>query len=229
MDYLAQGFIEAFKLLLQGHEETYDAILTTLKVSSFSILISLIIGLPGGFALGYYSFPGKKHIRAIVDTLLALPTVVVGLLVYAFITRKGPLGDFNLLFEASGIIAGQVILILPIVISLSATGEESLHERLRSTLITLGADTKRILVSTLYESRYAVMTAAATAYGRAISEVGVSMMVGGNIKWHTRTITTAITLETGKGEFAMGIALGIVLLLIGFAANWLLIFFRKRA
>jgi tungstate transport system permease protein len=119
MDYLAQGFIEAFKLLLQGHEETYDAILTTLKVSSFSILISLIIGLPGGFALGYYSFPGKKHIRAIVDTLLALPTVVVGLLVYAFITRKGPLGDFNLLFEASGIIAGQVILILPIVISLS--------------------------------------------------------------------------------------------------------------
>jgi tungstate transport system permease protein len=96
-------------------------------------------------------------------------------------------------------------------------------------LITLGADTKRILVSTLYESRYAVMTAAATAYGRAISEVGVSMMVGGNIKWHTRTITTAITLETGKGEFAMGIALGIVLLLIGFAANWLLIFFRKRA
>jgi tungstate transport system permease protein len=229
MDYLAQGFIEAFKLLLQGHEETYDAILTTLKVSSFSILISLIIGLPGGFALGYYSFPGKKHIRAIVDTLLALPTVVVGLLVYAFITRKGPLGDFNLLFEASGIIAGQVILILPIVISLSATGVESLDERLRSTLITLGADTKRILVSTLYESRYAVMTAAATAYGRAISEVGVSMMVGGNIKWHTRTITTAITLETGKGEFAMGIALGIVLLLIGFAANWLLIFFRKRA
>lgn len=229
MDYLVQGFFEAFTLLFQGNEETYDAIFTTLKVSSFSILISLTIGLPAGFALGYYSFPGKKHIRAFVDTLLALPTVVVGLLVYAFITKRGPLGNFNLLFEASGIIAGQVILILPIVISLSATGVESLDERLRSTLITLGADTKRILISTLYESRFAVMTAAATAYGRAISEVGVSMMVGGNIKWHTRTITTAITLETGKGEFALGIALGIVLLLIGFAANWLLIFFRKRA
>ena len=229
MDYLAQGFFDAFNLLVHGHEETYDAIFTTLKVSSFSILFSLIIGLPAGFALGYYSFPGKKHIRAVVDTLLALPTVVVGLLVYAFITKKGPLGDFNLLFEASGIIAGQIILILPIVISLSATGVESLDERLRSTLITLGANTKRILISTLYESRYAVMTAAATAYGRAISEVGVSMMVGGNIKWHTRTITTAITLETGKGEFAMGIALGIVLLLIGFAVNWILIFFRKRA
>lgn len=229
MDYLVQGFFDAFRLLFQGHEETYDAIFTTLKVSSFSIFISLIIGLPSGFALGYYSFPGKKHIRAVVDTLLALPTVVVGLLVYAFITKRGPLGNFNLLFEASGIIAGQVILILPIVLSLTATGVESLDERLRSTLITLGADTKRILISTLYESRFAVLTAAATAYGRAISEVGVSMMVGGNIKWHTRTITTAITLETGKGEFAMGIALGIVLLIIGFAANWLLIFFRKRA
>jgi len=229
MDYLVQGFFDAFKLLFKGNPETYDAVFTTLKVSSLSILISLIIGLPCGFALSYYKFPGKKHIRAVVDTLLSLPTVVVGLLVYAFITRKGPLGDFNLLFETSGIIAGQVILILPIVISLSATGIESLDERLRSTLITLGASQKRILISTLYESRFAVMTAAATAYGRAISEVGVSMMVGGNIKWHTRTITTAITLETGKGEFAMGIALGIVLLMISFIVNWGLIFFRKRA
>ena len=229
MDYLTEGFFNAFVLLFQGHDETYDAIYTTLKVSSFSIMISLIIGLPCGFALSYYNFPGKKHIRAFVDTLLSLPTVVVGLLVYAFITRKGPLGDFNLLFETSGIIVGQVILILPVVISLSATGIESLDERLRSTLITLGASPKRILISTLYESRFAVMTAAATAYGRAISEVGVSMMVGGNIKWHTRTITTAITLETGKGEFAMGIALGIVLLLVSFAVNGTLIFFRKRS
>jgi len=229
MDYLIQGFFDAFRLLFHGDAETYDAIFTTLNVSSFSILISLIIGLPCGFLLSYYSFPGKRQIRAVVDTLLSLPTVVVGLLVYAFITKKGPLGDFKLLFETSGIIAGQVILILPLVISLCATGIESLDERLRNTLITLGASPGRILISTLYESRFAVMTAAATAYGRAISEVGVSMMIGGNIKWHTRTITTAITLETGKGEFAMGIALGIVLLLISFSVNWALIFFRKRA
>lgn len=229
MDYLTEGFLNAFVLLFQVHDETYDAIYTTLKVSSFSIMISLIIGLPCGFALSYYNFPGKKQIRAVVDTLLSLPTVVVGLLVYAFITRKGPFGDYNLLFEASGIVVGQAILILPVVISLSATGIESLDERLRSTLITLGAGPRRILISTLYESRFAVMTAAAAAYGRAISEVGVSMMVGGNIKWHTRTITTAITLETGKGEFAMGIALGIVLLLVSFAVNGSLIFFRKRS
>jgi tungstate transport system permease protein len=229
MEFLVEGFFSAFVLLFQGHPETYDAIFTTLEVSSFAILISLIIGLPFGFALSYYNFPGKRHVRAVVDTLLALPTVVVGLLVYAFITKKGPLGDFNLLFQTSGIIVGQVILVIPVVISLTASGIESLDERLRSTLITLGASPRRILLSTLYESRFAVMTAAVSAYGRAISEVGVSMMVGGNIKWHTRTITTAITLETGKGEFAMGIALGIVLLMISFAVNWALIFFRKRA
>lgn len=228
MDYLTEGFINAFILLIQGNEETYSAVYTTVYVSTFSIFISLLMGLPLGFVLAYYEFMGKKQIRAVVDTLLALPTVVVGLLVYAFITSRGPLGDYGLLFNRSGIIVGQTILILPVVVSLSATAIESLDERLRSTLITLGARGKKIIISTLYESRFAIMTAAAAAYGRAISEVGVSMMVGGNIKWHTRTITTAIALETGKGEFAMGIALGIVLLLIGFIVNWMLIFLRKR-
>lgn len=228
MDYLAEGFVNAFKMLLTGNAETYSAVYTTVYVSTFSIIISLIIGLPLGFVLSYYEFTGKKQIRAVVDTLLGLPTVAVGLLVYAFITRRGPLGEFDLLFNRSGIIVGQTLLVVPVVISLSASAIESLDERLRHTLITLGARGKKIIISTLYESRFAIMTAAAAAYGRAISEVGVSMMVGGNIKWHTRTITTAIALETGKGEFAMGIALGIVLLLIGFIVNWLLIFLRKR-
>ncbi len=229
MDYLYDGFLNAFVLLFQGHDETYDAIFTTVRVSSLSILFSLLVGLPAGFFMGHYEFPGRKYLRAVVDTLLALPTVVVGLLVYAFITQRAPFGHMGLLFNTSGIVVGQFILIIPIVISLTATGIESLDGRLNPTLVTLGAGKKRIIVSTLYEARFAIMTAAVTAYGRAISEVGVSMMVGGNIKWHTRTITTAITLETGKGEFAMGIALGIVLLLIGFAVNWVLIFFRKRA
>jgi tungstate transport system permease protein len=228
MDYLAEGFMSAFKMLLTGNAETYNAVYTTVYVSTFSILISLIIGLPLGFVLSYYEFTGKKQIRAVVDTLLGLPTVAVGLLVYAFITRRGPLGELDLLFNRSGIIVGQTLLVVPVIISLSASAIESLDERLRHTLITLGARGKKIIISTLYESRFAIMTAAAAAYGRAISEVGVSMMVGGNIKWHTRTITTAIALETGKGEFAMGIALGIVLLLIGFIVNWLLIFLRKR-
>jgi tungstate transport system permease protein len=228
MDYLAQGCVNAFRLLFSGDPETWSAIVTTLKISSASITITLILGLPLGFCLGYYTFPGKRQLRALVDTLLALPTVVVGLLVYAFVSSRGPLGHLGLLFEVSGVILAQVVLILPIVISLTATAIESLDERLRSTLITLGARGLRIITGSLYEARFAIMAAAVTAYGRAIAEVGISMMIGGNIKWHTRTITTAIALETGKGEFAMGIALGVVLLIIGFTVNGALIFFRRR-
>ncbi len=164
-----------------------------------------------------------------VDTLLALPTVVVGLLVYAFISRRGPLGELGLLFTIPGIAVAQTILITPIVISLTATAIESLDRRLKTTLIALGARGRQIVVTSLLEARYAVMIAAVIAYGRAISEVGASMMFGGNIKWHSRTITTAIALETGKGEFAMGIALGLVLLALAFFVNFLLIFLKRRS
>ncbi|MBN2039103.1 MAG: ABC transporter permease [Spirochaetes bacterium] len=229
MDYIINGFITGIKLLITGDQETYSAIFVTLKASSFSILLSLAIGIPAGFLIGYKDFPGKKQIRAITDTLLALPTVVVGLLVYAFISRKGPLGEFGLLFTIPGIVIAQIILVLPIVISLTATGIEGLDSRLKDTLKTLGAKGRQIAVTSIAEAKYAVFAAAVTAYGRAISEVGVSMMIGGNIKWDTRTITTTITLETGKGEFSMGIALGLVLLIIAFTVNWSLIFLKRRA
>ena len=156
-----------------------------------------------------------------------MPTVVVGLLVYAFITKRGPFGGYGLLFSISGIIIAQIILILPIVISLTATAIEGLDKRLYMTLITLGAKRRQVLLTSLWESRFAVLVAAFTAYGRAVSEVGVSMMIGGNIKGHTRTLTTAIALESGKGDFAMGIALGIVLLFIAFIVNFTLAFLKK--
>ncbi|MDT8272093.1 MAG: ABC transporter permease [Desulfomonilia bacterium] len=229
MDYLAQGFIEAIRLLVSLDEVAYSAVYTTLRVSTLSIFMSLMIGIPCGFGLGYFDFPGKKPIRSVVDTLLAMPTVVVGLFVYAFVTRRGPLGELGLLFTIPGIAVAQTILVLPIVISLTATAIESLDRRFRFTLISLGARRTQIVMTSLMEARFAVLIAGITAYGRAISEVGVSMMIGGNIKWHTRTITTAIALETGKGEFAMGIALGIVLLALAFAVNGALAFLRKRS
>jgi tungstate transport system permease protein len=229
MEYITQGFIQAIKLILAGDAQTYSAIFTTLKVSTLSISISLLIGIPLGFFLGYFTFPGKKHCRAIVDSLLALPTVVVGLLVYAFITRRGPLGEFGLLFTIPGIAIAQTILVTPIVISLTATAIESLDRRLRTNLLTLGARGKQIVITSLLEARYAVLTAGVTAYGRAISEVGISMMIGGNIKWHTRTITTAIALETGKGQFAMGMALGIVLLGIAFTVNAVISTLKRKS
>ena len=229
MDFIAQGIIQALALLFSADEETYSAILATVKVSSLSIILSLLIGIPCGFFLGYFEFPGKRQLRAISDTLLALPTVVVGLFVYAFISHRGPLGDLELLYTIPGIALAQTVLVVPIVISLTASAIESLDRRLKPTLIALGAHGRQIAITSLLEARYAVLIAAATAYGRAVSEVGVSMIIGGNIKWHTRTITTAITLETGKGEFSMGIALGIVLLILAFVVNGALVFLRKRS
>jgi tungstate transport system permease protein len=227
--YLGEGFLTAFRILFSGQEETYGAIFTTLRVSTFSITVTLAAGIPLGFMLGYYSFPGRNSCRAIVDTLLALPTVVVGLLVYAFISRSGPLGGLGLLFSLKGIAIGQFFLGLPIVISLTASATEQIENSVRMTLMTLGASPGQIAASSLWETRYSVIAAAMTAYSRIISEVGVSMMIGGNIKWHTRTITTAIALETGKGQFAEGIALGIVLLGIAFAVNAVVSVSRRRA
>lgn len=228
MDYIWQGLQQAVVLLFTLDPETYSAVITTIKVTFLSITGSVIIGVPLGFVLGYFHFPGKKQLRMVVDTLLALPTVVVGLLVYAFISSRGPLGWTNLLYTVPGIAVAEVFLILPIVISLTATAIEGLDRRLRATLRSLGAGRMQLALTSLHEARFAVLIAGITAYGRAISEVGIAMMIGGNIKWYTRTMTTAITLETGKGQFSMGIALGVVLLLIVFALNAVLVLLRRR-
>jgi tungstate transport system permease protein len=219
MDYIFQGILQAFKLLFGGDPQTYSAVAATVKASSFSMAASLIIGVPSGFALGYLRFPGRRQVRLLVDTMLSLPTVFIGLVVYAFISRRGPLGEWGLLFTLPGIAMGQAILALPVVTALSATAIESMDANLRTTLISLGTSRRELLLTSLWEARRGILSAGLTAYGRVMTEVGISMMVGGNIKWHTRTITTAIALETGKGMFATGIALGLVLLLIAFTVT----------
>jgi tungstate transport system permease protein len=228
MEYILEGLLQALTLLGSGHEETYSAIRVTVSVSMLSITASLLIGAPLGFFLGYARFKGQRVIRTIVDTLLSFPTVVIGLLVYALVSRRGPLGDLGLLFTLPGIAIGQTILGVPIIVAMTATAVENLDRRLKFTLMTLGAGPRQILLTTLWEARFSLMLAAVAAYGRIVSEVGISMMVGGNIKWHTRTITTAVALETGKGEFAMGIALGMVLMIIALAVNLFLLGLRKR-
>ena len=227
MDYIVHGFSRALQLIFSMNEETWSAVAITIKLTGLSMAVTLLLGLPLGFLLGYFSFPGKGALRLVVDTLLALPTVVVGLLVYAFISNRGPLGHLELLFTIRGMAIGQTILALPIVIALTASAIEGLDHRLRLTLMTLGASGRQQAMTTLWESRFQVLMAAITAYGRIIAEVGVSMMLGGNIKWHSRTITTAITLETGKGDFALGIALGILLLAMSFILNALLSLLRR--
>jgi tungstate transport system permease protein len=164
----------------------------------------------------------------VVDTLLSLPTVFIGLVVYALISSRGPLGDFGLLFTLWGIALGQTILAFPVVTALTASTIEGMDPQLKPTLMSLGATRREIALTCLWEARYGVLAAGVAAYSRVLTEVGISMMVGGNIKWHTRTITTAIALETGKGMFADGIALGLVLIAIAFAVNVLLSFLRKQ-
>ena len=228
MDFLLEGLLHAVNLLVQGNPETYSAVWATVKVSSYSMATSLLFGIPLGFCLGYFEFRGKKPLRTVVDTLMALPTVFIGLLVYAFLTRRGPLGNWGLLFTLPGIAIGQAILALPIVIGLSATAVESMDRKLRLAIMSLGANRRQLFFTSLWEARHGLLAGGVAAYGRVMTEVGISMMVGGNIKWHTRTITTAIALETNKGQFGLGVALGLVLLGIALCVNVSVSFLRRR-
>ena len=227
MDFLLHGFFEAFNLLLNGDLETYSAIKATLYTSSVSILFAIIVGFPLGFTLGFYNFKGRKILRLLSDTALAMPTVAIGLILYAFITRNGPLGSLNLLFTLKAVMLGQFVLALPIIISLTASVVENMDKKHYLTILNLRLAPAKLVFCVLYELRYALMVVIATAYGRIVAEVGVAMMIGGNIKYFTRTITTAVSLETNKGEFAMGIALAMVLIFIAFLVN-LAIFALKK-
>lgn len=219
MDFLLNGFLEAFRLLFSGDEETYSAIRATLYTSSVSIFFAILVGFPLGFTLGFYDFRGRRILRLLSDTALAMPTVAIGLILYAFITRNGPFGEFGLLFTLKAVMLGQFVLALPIIISLSASVVENMDKKHYLTILNLRLSAPQLVGCVLYELRYALMVVVATAYGRIVAEVGVAMMIGGNIKYFTRTITTAVSLETNKGEFAMGIALALVLIFIAFAVN----------
>lgn len=228
MEYLVNGFLSALALLANLDEETISAIEATLGSTGYAMVAALSLGLPGGFILGYCRFPGRRFLRLISDTLVAFPTVLIGLLVYAFLTARGPLGEYGLLFTLKGMAVGQAILALPIVTSWTAQAVEDLDPRCRETLLTLGANARQLAALTLFECRYALAMVAVTAFGRVITEVGVAMMLGGNIRYSTRTMTTAIALETSKGEFAQGIALGLVLLLMAFITNVILTYIKHR-
>lgn len=228
MGYFSDGMNKALDLLLHMDDATFSAIEATLTSTSCALIIAMILGLPLGFMLGYTTFPGKKFLRLVSDTLLAFPTVLIGLIVYVFITYRGPLGQFGLLFTLPGMVIGQCILALPIIVSWTAQAVENLDGRCRQTLLTLGASPVQVALHTIREIRYDLGMVCVTAFGRVVTEVGVAMMLGGNIRYSTRTMTTAISLETSKGEFAQGIALGIVLLLIAFLVNTLLAWFRRR-
>lgn len=219
MDFILEGILSAFELLLSGDAETFSAIKATLYTSSISIFFAILTGFPIGFILGFYEFRARRTLRLLSDVALAMPTVAIGLILYAFISRNGPLGELGLLFTLKAVMLGQFVLALPIIVSLSASVIENMDKKHYLNIMNYRLNPLNLILCVLYELRYALLVVIATAYGRIVAEVGVAMMIGGNIKYFTRTITTAISLETNKGEFAMGIALALVLILIAFAVN----------
>lgn len=195
---------------------------TSLRFSLASAVIACVPGIPLAVLIALKRFRGRRALLAVLSSLMALPTVVVGLLVYSLISRAGPLGPLGLLFTPRAVIIGQAILAFPIVLSMTASALSSLDPLFPEVLTTLGASRRRILWMSVREARGAVLSASLAAFGRVVGEVGAAMMLGGNIRWYTRTITTAVALETSKGEFEQGLALGIILMALALGVNALL-------
>ncbi|MDY6973863.1 MAG: ABC transporter permease [Thermodesulfobacteriota bacterium] len=191
----------------------------SLRVSSASTLIAGLVGIPAGFFVAFKKFPGKRLLVTTLNTLLAMPTVAIGLLVYAFISRRGIFGMYDLLYTQKAIIIGQVILIVPIVTTFTISAISRIDDRYRKTALTLGANIFQTAMVIVRESRFGIAASIIVAFGRVIAEVGISMMLGGNAKGFTRTMTTAMALEYDKGEFTLSVALGIVLLIVSFGIN----------
>ncbi len=219
MEYILGGIWKALNLILSFDREIFGITLLSLRISTTAILLSSLIGIPLGFVIGINDFWGKKIITTIFNTLIALPTVLVGLLVYSFISRQGPLGPLGLLFTPAAMVIGQFILATPIIVALTLSAIKGVDPKVRLTAIALGANSFQASLAVLSETRFALMAAIIAGFGKVIGEVGCAIMVGGNIRGYTRTITTAITLETAKGEFAFALALGFILLLVAFLVN----------
>lgn len=214
MDYIIDGFMKAFQLIFSFDREVFSAVFVSLRVSCTAIVFATIVGLPFGFYIAIREFKGKRFVVTALNTLMALPTVVVGLTVYSLLSRRGPLGPLNLLHTPNAMIIGQFILATPIVMALTISATHSVDERVTATALTLGANRRQAASTVLLEARVGLLAAMITGFGRIIGEVGAAMMLGGNIRGVTRTMSTAIALQASMGEFEIGIALGIILMLI---------------
>ncbi len=218
----------AFALLFAGDKDLWQTIFISLRVSLLALLLATPFAVALGFFLATTQFLGRRIIVVILQSLLSFPTVVVGLILYLLLTRSGPLGNFNLLFTQDAMILGQAIVAFPVLAAFTLTAVQATDQRVRETAMSLGASRWRAMLTTLREVRFPLIAGVLNGFGRVISEVGCAMMVGGNIAGVTRNITTAITLETGKGDFAQGIALGAVLMVLAISVNIALAFVQGK-
>jgi tungstate transport system permease protein len=228
MALIWQGFIEAIRLIFSGDPGVLQITWLSIKISGTATLLSLLVGIPAGVALALAKFPGQNFLVAVVNTGMGLPPVVVGLFVSIFLWRSGPLGALELLYTPSAIIIAQFVIAAPIVSGLTIAAMQQLNPKLRLQLVALGASRWQMLLLLMREARLPLLAAVMAGFGGVISEVGASMMVGGNLLGHTRVLTTATVLETGKGNFEVAIALSVILLALTFGANYLLTWIQQR-
>jgi len=228
MDLLFTGTKHAFWLLLSGDPEVWRITLLSLWISASATLISLLLGIPLGTFLALNRFPGQRLIISLVNTGMSLPPVVVGLFVTIFLWRSGPLGFLHLLYTPIAMIFAQVIIAAPIVTGLTLAAIQQLNPKLRLQILALGASRAQLVWLLLREARLPLLAAVMAGFGGVISEIGASMMVGGNLLGHTRVLTTATVMETGKGNFDVAIALSVILLLLIFGVNAVLTYTQQR-
>jgi tungstate transport system permease protein len=228
MDLLWSGLKQAFWLLLAGDPEVWRITLLSLQISTSATLISLFLGIPLGSMLALTRFPGQRLVISVVNSGMSLPPVVVGLFVTIFLWRNGPLGFLHMLYTPSAMVLAQVIIAAPIVTGLTLAAIQQLNPKLRLQILALGASRVQLVWLLLREARLPLLAAVMAGFGGVISEIGASIMVGGNLLGHTRVLTTATVMETGKGNFDIAIALSIILLLLIFAVNAVLTYTQQR-
>lgn len=228
MDLIWDGLRESFWLLVRGDARVWEIMFRSLFVSGLATLLSLIVGVPLGMALALSRMRGRTVLLGVVNTGMGLPPVVVGLVTVILLWRTGPLGDLHLLYTWKALVIAQTVLSIPIITGFTAAAIQSLNPRLRLQLLGLGASRPQMLRLLVRESHLLLLAAVMAGFGAAISEVGASMQVGGNIQGRTRILTTTIVLESGRGNFEIALALGIILLLLAFGVTLTLTFLQQH-
>ena len=219
MDFLAEGFRRAWGLQVAGDTEVFGIAALTLRVAVVATTIACALGLPLGYFLATRRFWGRRAALTMVNTALAFPTVVVGLLLYGLLSRRGPLGELGWLYTWQAIVVGDVLLALPIAAALSAAAIQGVDPRIRRTAETLGAGAWRTAWTVAREARFALAAVITAAFGQVVAEIGAAMIVGGNIRGQTRTLTTAVALYTSQGDFGLALALGLLLIVLALVVN----------
>jgi len=228
MGFLLEACKASIHLILSFDREVYGIVLRSLEFSLWATVLAVLFGVPAGFLIGSQSFRGKSLLITLLNTTMSLPSVIVGLICYSLLSRSAPLGFLDLMFSPTAVILGEFLLSLPVVTNFTVAAVQAVDPRVALTARTLGAGSVRTAWTMLMEARFALMAAIIAGYGRAVSEVGAAVMLGGNIRFCTRTMTTAIALETSKGEFGLGLALGFFLLMAVFSINVLLHALQKK-